>query len=293
GKLCLQSVGNRLCDVAFDRKDVGQFPIISLRPKMRVGQRINELHIDAYLIVRFLHAAFENVRHTELLRDLGKIIRRAFEMLCRCARNHFQVCDLGQAGKNFVLNSLCKISIAFFFTQAFKRKYCDRLCGQFGASRTGGSPTGVTPDEKQTNGERGSNDHDKYPGILSRLPGRRREIDIFGALDSFRRELEGPGDDKRDWESCRDQYDHQPHDPIWNLKEWKNLGGNLNQEPSDNRIGDSYFVNIPPLQLGEEIIDFHSVSLCRVSGGAVHFGDCPSLDRSAEVPASPDFRRKY
>ena len=69
--------------------------------------------------------------------------------------------------------------------------------------------------------------------------------------------LEGPGDDKRDWESGRDQNDHQPHDPIWNLQEWENLGGNLNQEPAHNRIGHSYFVNIPPLQLGEEIIDPH------------------------------------
>ena len=52
---------------------------------MRIGQRINELHIDAHLIVRFLHAPFENVRDTELLRDLGKIIRSAFEMLRRGA----------------------------------------------------------------------------------------------------------------------------------------------------------------------------------------------------------------
>ncbi len=95
--------------------------------------------------------------------------------------------------------------------------------------------------------ERGSNNHDKYPGILSRLSRRRREIDIFSALDSFRRELEGPGDDERDRESSRDQNDDQPHNPGWNLQEWKNLRGNLNQQPANNRIGDGDLVNIAPL----------------------------------------------
>ena len=74
-----------------------------------------------------------------------------------------------------------------------------------------------------------------------------RKIDIFRALDSFRRELEGPGDDERDWESSRDQNDDQSHNPGRNLQEWKNLRGNLNQQPANNRIGDGDLVNIAPL----------------------------------------------
>jgi hypothetical protein len=88
---------------------------------MRVGQRINELHIDAHLVVRFLHAAFENVRHAKLLRDLGEIVRRAFEMLRRCARNYFQIGHLGQAGKDFILHAFGEVSVALVFTQTFKR----------------------------------------------------------------------------------------------------------------------------------------------------------------------------
>ena len=58
GQLRLQCIGNRLRDLAFDREDVDQFPIISLRPEMGVGQGINELHIYAHLIVGFLDAPF-------------------------------------------------------------------------------------------------------------------------------------------------------------------------------------------------------------------------------------------
>jgi hypothetical protein len=93
--------------------------------------------------------------------------------------------------------------------------------------------------------------------MFSWLSRRGCKIDIFRPPDSFRRELEGPRDDKRDWESNRDQHDNQPHDPIWNLQEWENLRGDLNQQPANNRVGDRHFVNIAPLQLGEEIAFAH------------------------------------
>ena len=54
-------------------EDVDQTAIVSVRPQMRVGQRIDQLHIDAHLIVRFLHAAFEDVHDSELFCDLAQI----------------------------------------------------------------------------------------------------------------------------------------------------------------------------------------------------------------------------
>ncbi len=38
---------------------------------MRVVHSVDQLHIDAHLIVRFLHAAFEDVHYAELLCDLA------------------------------------------------------------------------------------------------------------------------------------------------------------------------------------------------------------------------------
>ena len=110
----------------------------------------------------------------------------------------------------------------------------------------------MAPDEKQSNGKRGSNHSDIDPGAIFRTASGGK-IDIFRAFDSFRSELKGPGDDECDWESDRDQRDDQAHDPIWDLQERENLGGNLNQEPADNRIGDRNFINVAPLELGEKI----------------------------------------
>ena len=80
---------------------------------------------DPHLLVRFLDAAFENVRHVELLRDLAQIGRRAFVSLRRGARNHFEVGDLGEAREDFILDAFGKIGVRFIFAQVFKWKNGD------------------------------------------------------------------------------------------------------------------------------------------------------------------------
>src|SRR5439155_7520570 len=101
--------------------------------------------------------------------------------------------------------------------------------------------------------------------MLSWLARRGCKIDIFRALDSFRRELESPRSDERDWKPDRDQHDHQPHDPVWNLQKWENPRGNLNHEPADNRVRDGNLVNVAPLQLPEETLRIHGVAFATPS----------------------------
>ena len=75
---------------------------------MRVGQRVDQLHIDPHLVVHFLNAAFEDVRYIELFCDVTQVGRRAFEFLGRRARDHFQVSDLCQPCEDFILHALCE-----------------------------------------------------------------------------------------------------------------------------------------------------------------------------------------
>ena len=85
----LQSLGDRLCNFRFGRKDISQLAIVSLGPEMRVGQCIDELHIYANLVRCLLNAPLENVRNTKLFRDLGEVARFALITLCRRARDYF------------------------------------------------------------------------------------------------------------------------------------------------------------------------------------------------------------
>ena len=47
------------------------------------------------------------------------------------------------------------------------------------------------------------------------------------------------------------------HHPIRDFEEWKNLAGNLHQQPRDNCVGDCHLVNIAPLQFCEKIRFVH------------------------------------
>jgi hypothetical protein len=89
-------------------------------------------------------------------------------------------------------------------------------------------------------------------------PLRRPKIDIFRALQSFRRQFECPSDYERDWKSNDDCEHDKSEGPSRNFKDWKNLCRDLDQQPTDDGIRDGDLVNIAPLQLGEEIVDLHS-----------------------------------
>src|SRR6202048_1955444 len=45
--LSLELIGDCLTDFTLDSEDVGQIPIVGLRPKMRIGAPVNELGVDA------------------------------------------------------------------------------------------------------------------------------------------------------------------------------------------------------------------------------------------------------
>src|SRR5262249_17641355 len=80
---CPQSFSNRLRDIAFDCKDVGELAVVSFGPEMRVCFRIDQLDTDAYVIGRFLYAAFENVCDAELLCHIAQTCWRALVSLRR------------------------------------------------------------------------------------------------------------------------------------------------------------------------------------------------------------------
>src|SRR5262245_16492937 len=93
-----------------------------------------------------------------------------------------------------------------------------------------------------------------------------RCIGNFSALDPFRRHLERPSNHQRNWETDYCQEYYQPDRPVWNFKKRKNLRGDLNDQPTHDRVRDGDFVNVSPLQLGEEISFTHSISLRRAFG---------------------------
>ena len=87
----------------------------------------------------------------------------------------------------------------------------------------------------------------------------RRAIDSPGAtssvaLDSFRRQLERPGEHECDRKPEEHDRDKHLHHPRRRLKGREQNRRRLNEQPRHHRVGDRDLVNIAPLQLGEEIL---------------------------------------
>ena len=94
GELRPQLIGDGFGHLTLDRKDVGQFAIKGIGPKMRIVGRFDQLHVHAHGVAALLHASFQDVGDAKLPGDLRQIFRRAFVMLRRCARDDLQIGDL-------------------------------------------------------------------------------------------------------------------------------------------------------------------------------------------------------
>src|SRR4029453_18459269 len=112
--------------------------------------------------------------------------------------------------------------------------------------------------EKQDrNDERQDSDNKKIKFATGLVRNRFAKIDIFRSLQAFWRQLEGPRDHEGNGKTNHNEHYHQPDGPIRNLEERENLRSYLHQQPRDDCVGNRNFVNVAPLQLGEEIAEVH------------------------------------
>src|SRR6266480_846082 len=214
--------------------------------------RDNRLRINTKSIPGALHGTFNDISNAELLTDLAQIALHATLVLTRTGvANDFQLRDLSKVGENLILHTIGEESIRFILAKILKRQDSDRFCPNFicavllcGCCETS--------EKEQADRQKRSDNRDVNPGagFCARV---NRGTDIFGSLDSFRRELKCPCDHERDWESNHDSKHDQSDGPIRDFEKWKNLRGGLDQQPANNRIRNRDLVNIAPLQLGEEV----------------------------------------
>ena len=84
-----------------------------------------------------------------------------------------------------------------------------------------------------------------------------RFVHIFRAFQAGRRELVSPREGKRRREK-RDQQEDEDTDRLVRHREVRgDLGGDLDEQPTDDRVGDGYAVNMAAFQLAEKIAQVH------------------------------------
>src|SRR6266481_3015870 len=86
------------------------------------------------------------------------------------------------------------------------------------------------------------------------LPNR---IGRFSAFNSFRRYLKHPAKNKRNRQTEDDEQNNQTNDPVRNVEDRKDLRDALREGPTRDDVSNADFVNVAPLQLGEEVVELH------------------------------------
>ena len=102
-------------------------------------------------------------------------------------------------------------------------------------------------EKQEPDDEQQDRDDKKIKFATGLAPNRFAKIDIFRALDSFRREFKRPSQDQRNWKTNYQEQHHQAHSPTWDIEEWKNLAGDLHEQPRDDRVRNCDLVNVAAL----------------------------------------------
>jgi hypothetical protein len=110
--------------------------------------------------------------------------------------------------------------------------------------------SGVPADKEQSDGERYTGCDNINPSAAVRP--LSCSIGSFCAFNSFGRRFKCPRDDQRDRKAYDEKENYEAHHPIGDFEKWKNLAGDLHQQPRHNRVRGCNFVNVAPLQFGEE-----------------------------------------
>ncbi len=186
------------------------------------------MHVDAGLVSTPLHAAFEDIIHAQFPGDLGEVVGHAGIAGSGVARNDPQGTDAGQPCQDFILDALGEIGVVGVGAEIAERQHRDG-----NATRM----RGVGTVRNQSGGDhhrQGNGDGGDQRGAEGAVPPDTAGVALsrFGlALETGRRQLVEPGNDHREGEADDDGHHHQPHRPVRDVEERKDLRGHLHQQP--------------------------------------------------------------
>ena len=102
--------------------------------------------------------------------------------------------------------------------------------------------------------------------------------------DSFRRHFVGPGQAERDRETEEHENNDEAYRPGRNLEDWKGRVRDLDEKPADRGVGHRDFVDVAPLQFGEEVARVHPSSTWAVPLARATLRFFRSADRRGAGP---------
>ena len=178
------------------------------------------------------------------------------------SRDHLQIRDVRQLRQNFILDAIGKVGVFFFAAQVFKRQNGDALlrnvsgwsgpsgfdCRFSWTARPAIALQQLPAEQCRGDERQRGKDRDELPfAPLRQLLGRGH---VCGPLHAFGSHLECPGNHERNRKTDDDENDDGLCHPFWRVKHRQHGAYDLNDEPTDDPVGDGNLVNVAALQLG-------------------------------------------
>ncbi len=236
-------------DLLLDGEDILQVAVEIIRPHLEAVGRLDQLRGDAHLLTRPTDAAFDDIGHAQLPRDLrdGRVL--AFEVEGRGARRHLQARHLAQHVQEFLAHAVGERLIALLLAEIGEGQHGDGFL--IGDRRRGHIsfaerwlpveiPTERQHDEQRSRGKQ---------TLAARGVGI--ELHALGC------EIKHPGHHHRDWKTQQCDQDKNAQRPRRRIEGGKSDRGRLHHEPGRDQIGCADLKYFAAFQLGEEIMRIH------------------------------------
>src|SRR5262249_12664671 len=100
-KFQAQTVDDAAGDLVLDGKNIGQLPVILIRPDRRIVAHANQLSVDPQLLPGAQNRPFQNVFGVELLSSIAHVLRLAFKGERRGLGAYCEPINNGQVADDF------------------------------------------------------------------------------------------------------------------------------------------------------------------------------------------------
>ena len=128
----LQSLRDQARDFVLDGENVLEIARECVGPQMKPVRRLDELRRDPHTLACSADAAFDDMSHAQLPRDLGDRCVLALEVKGRGSRRNLEPGHLGEQIEQLLTNAVGKVFVLFVGAQVGEGEHGDRLLGRDG-----------------------------------------------------------------------------------------------------------------------------------------------------------------
>ena len=253
-------------DIVLHLEDVGQRPVVPLRPQVGAVRRVDQLRYHTDRVAGTADRAFQYRIHVQRGGDVGDGRVLVLEVERGGAGGHPQAVDLGEQVQQFLREPVAEVLVLLVLAHVDEGQHGDGVeppivclgSRLLRSSRGLRSSSGGRPDSgfvalhralEQQRADSGR--HQADDEVVQLVPGlvgdRLIGLNVPRALDAVRRQLEGPGEQQREREADHAEPDDESQREVGKPHRGRDRVGHLDDDPAQDEVGCAHLEDIAAL----------------------------------------------